>query len=1122
MRRILSRILIKTLISFFLVLNLHLVSKAQGVDKTNLTNVVPLTPEIASMGKYIEFPMSYSSGVPVISIPVFTIQSGDLKLPLNLSYNASGHKVEEVAGWTGLGWNLNTGYSLYRVVHGLPDDLTGIGYMHTKKTVNVISNYKEGSFEKKSALLFVRDNTLDAEPDVYYFSAMGYSGKFYFDQTLRQFVQLPKSQVKLDYTIDINGSIVKWIITLPNGIKCFFGQSEDSSRSGYDKYSSSAITIYSTSGGSSLPNGPAAPTPPHITNWQIMDIKSVAGKKIQFFYNDNDCINFGRGGETTDYAGLGACDYVADRVTNYSYYTQSGSKSELSKISFSSGDIYFKTDFAQRKDVIGYGRALDSILVKTKQNNLIKAFKLNTDYWFSAQNLSVGIPPTPGYDANVAAQYRLYLSSVDEINSSLNKKQIYKFKYNNIELPNRLSTAQDYWGYFNNVDNGMTLTPKVRASMINGTQASGYLSGADRRVDTVYNQGRILKSITYPTGGTTSYTYETNRVNKSNINGEIEAFELSGLSQRSLVFVKNSANLVAGTTNTYRTTFTIKPGAILNSTNPVAIAYTGCADFNTFDCPLSTRIVSLTDPASPPTGINSSNFTLSMQPGNYYIETTINKTSFDDPDPEFSVIMQWEEESENTSNKVIAGGLRVRKIESIDNVTGKLLSRSFSYNEFNNSLSSAGRVTHMPVHVYRIACVGYNLGDFTLNPTSPNILRVASQSVAPLVSDDGQAVLYKNVTEYTDDTQLLQKSEYTYSGQPSLSMAQYPFPVNISADWRLGLLTLKRDYEYVSAGLYRPVLSSSSAYKSYESEFKSSIGLKLGSNPTPETVSLGYYDTSTEWQVKVEDRDTTFSYVGNSMSGQKTIKSTIYSYNKNNGYLLTNVRSSTSTGNTTNLRYTYPGDYNAQVGFDVTTLSANNLLDLPVKKEFSVNGKTTGGEIINYNAAGKPIEIYDYSSAVLTDTTAINRDYVLTPGYRLKTLLKYNNVDLSLLAEIKPYGGTPVSYIWSYNNQYPVAQIKNADYSSVESLLGGAAAVNTFSNSEPTDAQVNDFVNPLRGSLSKAHITSFTHKPLIGTTSNTDAKGMVTYFEYDDFQRLWSIKDQHGYIMKSFDYNYKQ
>jgi YD repeat-containing protein len=130
---------------------------------------------------------------------------------------------------------------------------------------------------------------------------------------------------------------------------------------------------------------------------------------------------------------------------------------------------------------------------------------------------------------------------------------------------------------------------------------------------------------------------------------------------------------------------------------------------------------------------------------------------------------------------------------------------------------------------------------------------------------------------------------------------------------------------------------------------------------------------------------------------------------------------------------------------------------------------------------------------------------------------KYN------LSEQHMESASRTCYIWSYNRLYPIAEIKNADYATIESILGGSVAVSSFAASNPTDVVVNTLINTLRNSalLKDAQITSYTYKPLVGMTSSTDAKGMTTYYEYDAFQRLKAVKDQNGNILKQTDYHYK-
>ena len=85
-------------------------------------SVVPSSPNVAALEKFVNFPVSNFTGVPNIDVPIHTVTEGNLSLPISVNYNASGIKVEETASWVGLGWALNAGGAISRQVMGGPDE----------------------------------------------------------------------------------------------------------------------------------------------------------------------------------------------------------------------------------------------------------------------------------------------------------------------------------------------------------------------------------------------------------------------------------------------------------------------------------------------------------------------------------------------------------------------------------------------------------------------------------------------------------------------------------------------------------------------------------------------------------------------------------------------------------------------------------------------------------------------------------------------------------------------------------------------------------------------------------------------------------------------------------------
>jgi YD repeat-containing protein len=119
--------------------------------------------------------------------------------------------------------------------------------------------------------------------------------------------------------------------------------------------------------------------------------------------------------------------------------------------------------------------------------------------------------------------------------------------------------------------------------------------------------------------------------------------------------------------------------------------------------------------------------------------------------------------------------------------------------------------------------------------------------------------------------------------------------------------------------------------------------------------------------------------------------------------------------------------------------------------------------------------------------------------------------------------GLPIVLLWSYKNQYPIAEISNAELDAVNAALS-AVGINLNNLGNQTSVSTSDLANirnAISNALPKAQIITYTYDPLIGVTTITDARGKTSYYEYDTLGRLKLIRDQDNNVLKTFDYQYQ-
>jgi hypothetical protein len=166
---------------------LHVIQAQETIPE-----VIPPSPDAAALGKYGNIPVGLHTGVPQIDIPLYTIKSGSLTLPISISYHASGIKVNEIASWVGLGWSLNAGGAVSRSVVGGCDE-TGFW-------VNSIKRASELSSADYDYTLMMA-NGADGESDLYFYNFGGRSGKFVYGKEggANKVLIIPKEPLKIDF-----------------------------------------------------------------------------------------------------------------------------------------------------------------------------------------------------------------------------------------------------------------------------------------------------------------------------------------------------------------------------------------------------------------------------------------------------------------------------------------------------------------------------------------------------------------------------------------------------------------------------------------------------------------------------------------------------------------------------------------------------------------------------------------------------------------------------------------------------------------------------------------------------------------------------------------------------------
>lgn len=432
---------------------------AYAQDPMIRTDLIPSSPNAGSIVKAGEAPVNISSGLPSVSVPIFTVGGQELSIPVTLNYNYSGYRPAQDASWVGRGWSMEAGGVITRTIRDKVDGMVGAGnydgtYIQT--ILNGNDPYTQ-NFLKNAHMLY------DLQLDLYSFSFPGYSGKFV--KYKNKYYIFPSQKLK------IVGGDSGFIITTENGTKYGFYEIETTNPKG------------SNSGSYNLPSS-------YNSSFYLSYVENAQGtERIRLSYVSEGRLT-NSGSPTQTYkkimSGTGSTvTFPSDPSTAFPTYVNS---LRLQSITSEKNSVYFqggglRTDINQSNG----GTAVNLSQINVYANgNMIKKFVLNQSYNGQLQLNAVKECP-------VSAPGKL--AATDTLT--------YKFEYNAADSFTGGHRAWvDHYGYYtgNGEFAGMIIPSKY------------YTGGANREPNQGGTMQGAMTKVTYPSSGYTTFSYEQNQV----------------------------------------------------------------------------------------------------------------------------------------------------------------------------------------------------------------------------------------------------------------------------------------------------------------------------------------------------------------------------------------------------------------------------------------------------------------------------------------------------------------------------------------------------------------------------------------------------------------------------------
>jgi len=1058
-----------------------------------IPEILPAAPEPTSLIQHALGSANKATGALSATIPLYDIKLGsDFTFPISINYFSQGLKATDVGTTLGMGWSLVGGGTIVRHIKGRADELA------TRTTVPDNISNTTANISLLNSLS--SRSSLDAQPDEYIFNVNGMSGKFVINSNY-QAVTTSADNLKIDL-LSPGYAPSGFVITDPNGVRYFFdiiGYSENINGKSTFMYDGKLATTYYLSS-IALRNGRTI-----SFSYLSYEILNDLDRKQTLTYTTTIYNSCGQvpvsGGRTSDYQ-----DIVSVNEYDVKY---------LSQITTNTGE-YISFNY-NTSPYFGVNNNSDRYLSSVSCSGLY-------DYVFRYQFLN-----QPNSRFKRFFLEKLVKKVFGNVGQNSGDSLVYQMEYNNLQnVPPPSTVNQDLLGFYNSSANVLVspVTP-FEAMQLTGRSAdfSSTVTGT-------------LSAITYPTGGKEHFFYELNKSSSWSMNqqepGEcyVEGTTYATLESRPEVFPKIAfeelrsararSNIQTTSTTFLTNTTTSTPGQFWCDLTQTATLTANGQNNDPDDTNLNFYVVSVYEnnvlvfSGAPNSGSTTMNVQIPLTANNWYrIELKIYSTH------KFAnVNIVYTKTTGGTPIQVDKNfyGLRVKEIRRTDPVTGNAHSTYYKYGSLTNTeFSSLQEPAIVNVYSYNMKTV-CTQGDLSLegNGFAEYSYKVFSSDCVSNINDlnDGNPINYLSIIETNDLALNNGGVQYTFSPYSDGAryfpvQGQYPFTIPGGQAPTLSgkpvdILTFDRQKNTVSQESfdYEMNLSPNPVVHSYLVSRHSRQATSLESTEDFDIVKLFYSQNWIRLKSSVKSH-----HAGTGIM----VDSTFYTYGSFSNILPKIVRYKDSRSNTRMVSTTYATDYpNDPVAQKMVN---NNLKQAIITDSSFLNNNVQKVRKVTYH------DWFNNGTQILP----FEEGFKQSPTDNLRKIVAFNNYDAyGNIQEQQKANDVKDVYLWGYQSLYPVVKVTGSNYATVSGIVA-QASIDAATSAPGNDVAVRTLLQNIRSYFAgnkQVQVSTYTYKPLVGITSETDPTGRTIYYEYDSFNRLKLQKDEQGNILKKYCYNY--